>query len=97
MISSITEKSIGIDGEVFAERRHEVRRRAFMGATLTFNRGYGAMECLVRNLGSGGACLEFGDAGGAPARFQLAIAGHGKERNAKVIWRSMTRIGVAFE
>jgi hypothetical protein len=40
----ITEKSIGVDGEVFAERRRAPRHRVLKGATLSFNKGYGALE-----------------------------------------------------
>lgn len=41
-MTPITRNSIGIDGEVFEERRKEPRRRVLKGATLSFNRGYGA-------------------------------------------------------
>ena len=92
----ITTKSIGIDGEVFEERRGEMRRRAFKGATLTFNGGYGAFECVVRNISEGGARLTFGDASAVPSRFDLAISGEGRSRAAVVRWRSLTDVGIAF-
>lgn len=93
----ITTKSIGLDGEVFEERRREIRRRAFKGATLTFNGGYGAFECVVRNISEGGARLTFGEASAVPARFDLAISGDGRSMAAVVRWRSLTDIGVEFE
>lgn len=93
----ITTKSIGIDGEVFEERRSEMRRRALKGATLTFNGGYGAFECVVRNISERGARLTFGDASAVPARFDLTISGEGRSRAANVRWRSLTDVGVAFE
>lgn len=93
----ITTKSIGIDGEVFEERRREMRCRAFKGATLVFNGGYGAFECVVRNISGHGARLKFGDASAVPARFDLTISGDGHSRPASVRWRSLTDVGVEFE
>ena len=48
-MSPITEKSIGVDGAVFPERRAEIRRRVLKGATVSFNNGYSSFECVVRN------------------------------------------------
>lgn len=92
----ITTKSIGLDGEVFEERRREMRRRALKGATLTFNGGYGAFECVVRNISEVGARLTFGDASAVPARFDLTMSGDGHSRSAAVRWRSLTDVGVEF-
>ncbi|MBX9464814.1 MAG: PilZ domain-containing protein [Aquamicrobium sp.] len=92
----ITTKSIGIDGKVFEERRGEMRRRAFKGATLTFNGGYGAFECVVRNISEGGARLTFGEASAVPTRFDLAMSGDVRSRAAVVRWRSLTDVGVEF-
>ncbi len=96
-MEAITRKSIGLDGEVFDDRRAHLRHRAFKGATLTFNRGYGALEGLVRNLSDGGALLKFGDASAVPTRFELRIAGEGSPRTARVCWRRATEVGVVFE
>ncbi|MEO3385552.1 PilZ domain-containing protein [Mesorhizobium sp. CAU 1741] len=96
-MEAITKKSIGLDGTVFDERRADLRHRVFKGATLTFNRGYGALEGLVRNLSNGGALLKFGDASAVPSRFDLTIAGESEARKARVCWRRQTEVGVAFE
>ena len=82
--------------ETTAERRSVVRRRVLKGATLTFNRGYGAMECVVRNLGDNGALLRFGDAAGVPAWFDLKISDERQPRPAQVRWRTATDVGVSF-
>lgn len=37
-MSPITENSIGVDGEVFAERRRDTRHRVFKGGRLSFNK-----------------------------------------------------------
>ena len=89
----ITQKSIAIDGELFADRRGEVRHRAFKGASITFNRGYGVIECVVRNLSADGAQLAFGDTLAVPPKFSLRISGE-SAREAEVCWRSPREIGV---
>lgn len=93
----ITEKSIGVDGEVFSERRGAPRRRMLKGGTLSFNKGYGALECVVRNVSERGALLAFGETSAVPAAFDLAIKGEGAARPAHVRWRSMTAVGVSFD
>lgn len=94
-MQTIAEKSIGLDGAVFAERRAVIRRRVLKGGTLRFNRGYGAMECVVRNQSVGGALLFFGDSSGVPQNFDLSIAGD-PPRRAEVKWRGLVAMGVAL-
>jgi len=94
-MDAIVEKSIGLDGEVFAERRSGLRRRVFKGATLSFNKGYGALECVVRNESGKGALLSFGETSAVPPAFDLAVKG-GETRGAQVRWRGMTLVGVEF-
>lgn len=96
-MTPITEKSIGIDGEVFADRRSGDRRRVLKGARLSFNKGYGAFECVARNLSDGGARLVFGETSAIPSAFSLLIAGEDAPRPATVRWREMTALGVSFD
>ena len=93
----ITEKSIGLDGEVFPDRRGIERRRVLKGAKLSFNKGYGAFECLVRNVSDGGARLTFGETSAVPPQFDLLISGDDVVRRATVRWRTMTALGVSFD
>ena len=65
--------------------------------TLTFNKGYGALECLVRNLSAHGARLHFGETAAVPPRFDLRIAGDDRIRVAHVRWRTMQDVGVEFD
>jgi hypothetical protein len=96
-MTPITEKSIGIDGLVFAERRQAERRRVLKGGRLSFNSGYGSAECVVRNLSATGARLTFGDSSAIPQRFDLLITSEEMPRGAVVRWRSQTALGVSFE
>lgn len=95
-MDTIKEKSIGLDGKVFAERRAVMRRRVLKGATLSFNKGYGALEGLVRNESERGVLLHFGETSAVPADFELTVKGS-DPRSAKVKWRDMTRVGVEFK
>lgn len=95
-MDAIIRKSIGLDGEVFAERRAASRRRVLKGARLSFNKDYGALECVVRNESSAGALLVFGETLGVPAYFDLAINGSEGPRPAQVCWRTPTLVGVKF-
>lgn len=94
-MDTIKEKSIGLDGEVFAERRAVTRRRVLKGATLSFNNGYGALEGLVRNESERGVLLNFGETSAVPSSFDLTVNG-AAARSARVKWRDMTRVGVEF-
>jgi hypothetical protein len=78
------------------ERRMSVRKRVLKGATLRFNKGYGALECVVRNLSDNGARLVFGETSGVPGKFSFAL-NDGDARDAHVVWRNMREIGIAFD
>ena len=93
----ITRKSIGIDGEVFEDRRAEPRHRVFKGGSLSFNKGYGALECVVRNQSEHGARLRFGETSAVPPQFDLRVGGEDRVRRAHVRWRGLTDIGVALD
>lgn len=91
----ITERSIGVDGAVFTDRREGVRHRVLKGATVAFNRGYSTFECIVRNQSDRGARLSFAETFALPGAFNLALSGQAP-RAVEVRWRSMTAVGVEF-
>jgi hypothetical protein len=78
------------------EQRQEQRSRVLKGGTLSFNRGYGALECVVRNVSAHGAKLSFGETGAVPQQFSLRIGPDGEWRQAEVRWRGMTEVGVSL-
>lgn len=96
-METITEKSIGLDGTVFAERRSAARRRVLKGAMLSFNKGYSAFECVVRNVSEKGAKLSLAETFSLPASFEVRISGEETSRKAHVRWRSMTSLGIEFD
>jgi hypothetical protein len=79
-----------------AERRTSHRQRVLKGATLSFNKGYSAFECVVRNLSEGGAKLSLGETFGLPATFRLSISGEATHV-AHVVWRKANEIGVRLD
>jgi hypothetical protein len=90
-----TEKLTDTGNEASAERRVTLRRRVLKGATLSFNRGYGALEGVVRNESEHGALLSFGETSAVPSKFDLVVKG-AMPRPAQVRWRDTTRVGVEF-
>ena len=52
------------------------------------------VECVLRNLSPGGACLAVETM--TPDEFRLFWSGDQLGRNCRVIWRSGNRLGVSF-
>lgn len=80
-----------------AERRAAQRRRVLKGATLSFNSGYSAFECVVRNQSEGGAGLSLAETFALPQTFRLAISGEARARTARIVWRGLDKLGVRLD
>jgi hypothetical protein len=80
-----------------AERRNALRRRVLKGATLSFNRGYSAFECVVRNRSDGGARLSLAETFALPMTFRLTISGETETHTAHVVWRGLDQVGVRLD
>jgi PilZ domain-containing protein len=79
------------------ERRKHPRHRTLKGGRIVFHRGFSALDCTVRNLSEGGACLVLPTTVGIPDAFELTIQPERKTVPCRVAWRSATRIGAAFQ
>lgn len=79
------------------ERRNHRRVRTLLGARIVFGRHYLTMDCVIRDLTPDGARLRLPSTVGVPATFHLLLDRDQRERRCKVIWRSETELGVAFE
>ena len=77
------------------ERRRSVRRRTLKAGSISFNRA-GGIDCRVRNLSPVGACLEVASQVGIPDDFVLVVEVDHLKQPCHVIWRTATRMGVAF-
>ena len=95
-MEAITQNSIGIDGKVFAERRGSPRHRVLKSGTLRYNRGYGALECIVRNISDSGARLAFGETAAVPSEFDFWLNGSEAPVRAVVRWRGLEAVGIEF-
>lgn len=81
---------------VVQERRKAPRHRTLKAGSIAFNRS-GGIDCRVRNLSATGACLEVASQIGVPDQFVLVIESDHLSRPSRVVWRTATRLGIAFE
>lgn len=78
------------------DRRQSVRDKVFYGAVAEINERGSTMDCVVRNISEGGACVEFGDAVHLPEEMNLSVAHKGRSFLARLIWRQANKVGLAF-
>jgi len=78
------------------EKRAAPRHRVLKCGTLTFSGG-GGVECMVRNISSGGARLDVANPLRLPQSFTLFIETDRFARRCHPVWCSDNRIGVAFD
>jgi hypothetical protein len=78
------------------DRRKHPRIPTLKAGQIEFNRRLIVVECVVRNMSDGGACLQVEDAGWLPAMFDLAVPIDGVKRACRVAWRSADKLGVAY-
>jgi hypothetical protein len=81
---------------IMPERRRELRQRALRSGRIVFNSRRSVIDCVVRNLSDGGACLQVNGVGGIPVTFDLMVDGFEPDFACQMIWASETRIGVEF-
>jgi diguanylate cyclase (GGDEF)-like protein len=79
-----------------AERRTVPRGRTLKSGRIVFNDGRSAIDCAVRNVSGGGACLEVASPVGIPETFDLTIDGDRAPHACVQKWIAGRRIGVAF-
>ncbi len=77
------------------ERRQVPRHLTLKRGSISFNRD-GGIDCRVRNLSPGGACLEVASQVGIPDDFVLVVEIDHLQQACHVIWRTATRLGVEF-
>jgi hypothetical protein len=55
------------------------------------------LECHVRDISLGGACLEFHTPAVVPDQFDLFVRNPPLDRACRVVWRAGARLGVQFQ
>ena len=78
------------------ERRTCLRRRVFYGGRIAFNSRQSTMDCLIRNLSSEGARVEFGGTRLITDEVDLTIERKGMAFAARMIWRRGDHAGFVF-
>jgi hypothetical protein len=76
------------------ERRATTRKRILKTAHIILSEKAPKIECAVRNVSEMGAMLQISTSYGIPDSFLLRI--DGVQRACRVVWRTETKIGVAF-
>jgi hypothetical protein len=74
--------------------RTQERHRTLKSGKIIFNRKASVVDCTIRNVSEGGACLLVDSVAGIPESFDLAI--DQTVRSCTVKWKSANRIGVTF-
>jgi hypothetical protein len=75
------------------ERRRLTRHVVNKPAKIGFDNQSSLIDCIVRDLSSGGACLQFPAPLQAPESFELSFR---STRACRVAWRQTDRLGVCF-
>jgi hypothetical protein len=78
------------------EKRATPRHRVLKRGTLAFGGG-GGVDCMVRNISSGGARVDIANPVGVPPTFTLVIEADQFMRRCHAVWNDDKRIGVAFD
>jgi hypothetical protein len=76
------------------ERRTAPRSRVLKTGRLVLSERAPKLECTIRNLSATGALLQVSSTFGIPADFDLFIGS--ERRSCRVVWRTDSRLGVAF-
>ena len=78
------------------DRRQNVRDKVLFGGVATINERGSTMDCVVRNISDGGACVELDETAKLPEDMSLTIARKGRSFLASIIWRQANKVGLAF-
>jgi hypothetical protein len=80
-----------------AERRAYPRHRTLKAGKIVFNYHFSVINCTVRNLSAGGACLYVASTLGIPDDFDLLIESDKAARACRIAWKNETQMGVTFQ
>ena len=78
------------------ERRRQQRTRTLKSARILFNQHRSVIDCTVRNISSGGACLNVASVVGIPERFDVLFEADQSIRSCRMVWHREKQIGVEF-
>jgi len=76
------------------EKRIATRRRMLKTAYIVISDKAPKIECTARNISETGASLQISTTLGIPTSFDVVI--EGVRRHCRSVWRTDTKIGIAF-
>ena len=79
------------------DRRRYPRMRTLKAGKIVFHQRFSVVDCTIRNISEGGACLQVGATAGIPDRFELRIEQERVTKPCCTAWRTDRRIGVSFQ
>ncbi|HRJ68031.1 MAG TPA: PilZ domain-containing protein [Beijerinckiaceae bacterium] len=79
------------------DARQQARLKTYIGARIEQPYPLGTMNCIVRDLSTGGARIAFHNTASVVNRFTLVMPCKGRRVAARVVWRNFGEAGVAFE
>lgn len=77
-------------------RRQYVRDKMILGSVASINERGSTMDCVVRNMSEGGACVEFEVTAKLPEEMRVTIAQKNCSFFARTMWRHAGKVGLAF-
>lgn len=78
------------------DRRQSFRRKTYLGGRVVFNHRQATMDCVLKNMGGGGAKLIFTNTASVPDEFDIQVARMERTFRARVEWRGQDELGVSF-
>jgi hypothetical protein len=78
------------------ERRRLTRHTVLKRARIMFGSQSSLIDCIVDNITSEGACLNFAATMPAAESFALSFDNFRSTRPCRVIWRETDKLGVCF-
>src|SRR5438067_13825598 len=79
-----------------SNRRSSTRQKCLLQGRIYFNNRQSTVDCLIRDLSSGGARLKISEAVAVPEMIDLYILAKDETCRAKVRWRRGEEVGVSF-
>ena len=77
------------------EKRIAARKRVLKTGYIVISDKAPKLECAVRNISETGASIQVSTTIGIPSSFDVII--DGARRQCRSVWRTDTRIGIAFQ
>ena len=76
------------------DRRREPRQRVLKRGQVILPSLSSTIDCVVRNVSPGGACIRLHSVFALPAEFEFEVSGSGRRRRVRICWQNGNDVGV---